>query len=69
MEYKQSSKLYMAAEVFQPILEEAWLSEAFPEEWNDGIIVKMPKKCNLKICDNCRGICVAIRFASGFCRL
>ena len=26
------SNLYMAAEVLQPILEETWLSEAFPEE-------------------------------------
>ena len=42
----------MAAEVLQPILEEAWLNEAFPEEWTDGIIVK--KKGNLKICDNWR---------------
>ena len=33
------SNPYMAAEVLQPILEEAWLSEAFPEEWTDGIIV------------------------------
>ena len=45
----------MAAEVLQPILEDAWLSE---EEWTDGIIVKVPKKGNLKICDNWRGICV-----------
>ena len=48
----------MAAEVLQTILEEACLSEAFPEEWNDGIIVKIPKKGNLKVCDNWRGICV-----------
>ena len=48
----------MAAEVLQPILEEAWLSEVIPEEWTDGIIVKMPKKGNLKICVNWRGICV-----------
>ena len=52
------SNPYIAAEVLQPILEEAWLSEAFPEEWTDGIIVKIPKKGNLKICDNWRGICV-----------
>ena len=31
------SNPYMAAEVLQPILEEGWLSEAFPEEWTDGI--------------------------------
>ena len=51
------SNPYMAAEVLQPILEEAWLSKAFPEECTDGIIVKMPKKGNLKICNNWRGIC------------
>ena len=52
------SNPYMAAEVPQPILEEAWLSEAFPDVWTDGIIEKIPKKGNLKICDNWRGICV-----------
>ena len=34
---------YMAAEVLQPILVEAWLNKAFPEEWTDGIIVKIQK--------------------------
>ena len=38
--------------MLQPIL------EAFPEEWTDGIIAKIPKKGNLKICDNWREICV-----------
>ena len=32
----------MAAEVLQPTLEEPWLSDAFPEERTDGIIVKNP---------------------------
>ena len=57
MEFYKSNP-YMAAEVLQLILEEAWLSEVFPEEWADGIIVKISKKGNLKICDNWRGICV-----------
>ena len=47
-----------AAEVLQPKLEEAWLSEALPEQWTDDNIVKIPKKGNLKICDNRRRICV-----------
>ena len=46
------SNPYMVAEVLQPILEVAWLSEAFPGDCTDGIIVKIPKKGNLKICDN-----------------
>ena len=41
------SNPYRAAEVLQPILE-----EAFPEKWTDGVIVKIPKEGNLKICDN-----------------
>ena len=53
-----NSNAYMAAEVLQPILEEAWLNEAFREELTDGIIVKIPKTSNLKICDNWRRICV-----------
>ena len=44
--------------MLKPILEEAWLSEAFSKEWTDGIVVKIPKMGNLKICDNWRGICV-----------
>ena len=52
------SNPYMAAEVLQPILEEAWLSEAFPEEWTDGSTVKISKNGNLNIFDNWRAICV-----------
>ena len=52
------SNPFMSADVLQPILEEAWLSEAFTKEWTGGIIVKIPKKSNVKICNNYRGICV-----------
>ena len=34
------------------------MSEAFREEWSDGIIVKIPKNDNRKILDNWRGVCV-----------
>ena len=33
----------MAAELLQLILEEAWLTEAFPEERTDGIIEKIDR--------------------------
>ena len=55
----------MAAEVLQPILEEAWLSEVIPEEWTD---VKIPKQGNLKICDNCR-ICVMPAISKVICKV
>ena len=41
MEYQAEfykSYPYMAAKVLQTILEEACLSEAFPEQWTDGNI-------------------------------
>ena len=38
------SNPYMAAEVLQPRLEEAWLSEALPEQQTDSIIMKNTKK-------------------------
>ena len=53
------SNPYMTTEVLQSILDEAWLSKAFPEEWTEGIIVKIPKKVNLKICDLARNMCLA----------
>ena len=59
----------MAAEVLQLILVEAWLSKVFPEEWTDGIIVKIPKKGNLKICYNWRGICVLPAISKIICKI
>ena len=59
MEYQQSST-YLTLTVLQPISEEAWLSEAFVDEWTDGIIVKISKMDKLKFCDNWREICKAI---------
>ena len=48
----------LSAKLLQPLLAKAWQSCVFPDEWTDGIIVKIPKKGNLKICDNWRGISV-----------
>jgi hypothetical protein len=33
-----------------------WEVEEVPAEWKEGHIVKLPKKGNLSICDNYRGI-------------
>ena len=58
MEYQQSSTNLTLTWQLKCLLEDAWLSEAFPEEWTFGIIVKIKKKGNLKIFDNWRGTCV-----------
>ena len=33
-----------------------WDKEEVPKTWKQGLIVKLPKKCDLKECDNWRGI-------------
>lgn len=38
------------------ILSEIWQSEQVPKEWKEGTIVKLPKKGDLSICSNWRGI-------------
>ena len=62
------SNPYMAAKVLQPILE-ASLSEAFHEEWTDGIIVQIAKKGNLQISDHLRGICVLPAISKIICKV
>ena len=47
----------------QPLIREAWYNESFPSEWTDGIIIKIPKKGNLRECDNWRGVCVLPAFS------
>ena len=44
--------------MLQPLNHETWVNETLPNEWTDGIIVKISKKGNLRDCDNWRGICV-----------
>lgn len=35
-----------------------WITEKIPSRWTESIIVKVPKKGDLSICDNWRGICL-----------
>ena len=57
MEYMVCQPI-QAACLLQPLIPEAWVNETFPNEWTDGIIVKIPKKGNLRECDNWHGIFV-----------
>ena len=45
-----------AAEVITPILTKAWSSNTIPHEWKEGVIVTVPKKGDLSMCSNWRGI-------------
>ncbi|GFS10737.1 endonuclease-reverse transcriptase [Elysia marginata] len=44
------------AELFKADPELAWKEKKIPEEWNEGVIIKIPKKGNLSDCNNWRGI-------------
>ena len=38
------------------LLQNIWIQEELPSKWKQGIIIKLPKKGNLKECKNSRGI-------------
>ena len=48
----------IAAKVIQPQIHDMWNSERIPGELKEGVIVKLPKKGNLKHCTNWRGITI-----------
>lgn len=41
-----------SSELLHPLIERAWETESFPEEWKKGMIVKLPKKGDLTQCEN-----------------
>jgi hypothetical protein len=46
----------LIVETIHPLLNEVWRSETIPEKWKDGLIIKLPKKGDLSVCSNWRGI-------------
>ena len=48
----------LAAEWLFPLIKACWEQEQYPQEWTEGIIVKIPKKGDPRDCNNWRGICV-----------
>ena len=43
-------------QVVKEIIDKVWNNEKTPRKWRKGLIVKLPKKGNLKECKNWRGI-------------
>jgi hypothetical protein len=39
-----------------PLLEKIWKEEKIPKEWEEGLIIKIPKKGDQSNCNNWRGI-------------
>ena len=44
------------ADLLLPLFEKIWEQEKVPTDWKDGHIIKLPKKGDLSICENYRGI-------------
>jgi hypothetical protein len=43
-------------EMLHPVLIKVWESETLPEDWNTGCMIPLPKKGDISVCDNWRGI-------------
>ncbi|CAG9118026.1 unnamed protein product [Plutella xylostella] len=44
------------ANMLYPLFKQIWITEHFPEEWKEGLLVKVPKKGDKSNCNNWRGI-------------
>ena len=44
------------ANILEPLLKKVWNSSQIPNEWKQGLIIKLPKKGDLTECRNWRGI-------------
>lgn len=54
-EYFKADPMF-AAKLLQPLFTKIWKEKKTPDEWNKGVIVKIPKKGNLRDCNNWRGV-------------
>lgn len=42
--------------ILYPLFQKMWEEETIQEGWKEGYLIKLPKKGNLSICNNYRGI-------------
>ncbi|PFX25640.1 LINE-1 retrotransposable element ORF2 protein [Stylophora pistillata] len=56
-------------EVLHELFKSIWEDEKSPTEWKEGLIVKLPKKGNLRDCDNHRGITLLCTASKVFNRI
>ena len=54
--------LTTSTEVLTELFRNIWDKETIPDDWNEGLIVKLPKKGNLQNCDSRRGITLLCRY-------
>ena len=57
------------AEMLHPLFLKIWEVERVPSEWKHGYLVKLPKKGDLGLCNNWRGIMLLSIPSKVFCRI
>ena len=45
-----------STEILYRLLENIWEEEKIPRDWKEGLLIKLPKKGDLRVCSNYRGI-------------
>ena len=55
--------------VLSPFFNEMWKHEEKAEDWRKGLIVKIPKKKDISVCDNLRGKTLISIPSKVFCRV
>ena len=51
-----TSALDTSVNMLHPLLKQIWEEENIPQDWKEGFIIKLPKKGDLSLCKNYRGI-------------
>jgi hypothetical protein len=46
----------LTAEILYDLLKEIWEKEIIPDDWKKGLLIKIPKKSDMSLCTNWRGI-------------
>jgi Reverse transcriptase (RNA-dependent DNA polymerase)/Domain of unknown function (DUF6451) len=59
----------LTARALLPLFQNIWRNEEFPDDWMEGIIVKIPKKGDLSECKNWRGINLLCMVSKAFTRI
>ena len=60
---------HLSAQMLVRLFNQAWGKEKVPDDWKKGIIVKLPKKGDLSVCGNWRGINLLSVPGKIFCRV
>ena len=60
---------HLSAQMLVKLFNQAWEEEKVPDDWKKGIIMKLPKKGDLSVCGNWRGINLLSVPGKIFCRV